>query len=35
MGTEDVCICFKAYKLALERGVGTRLQLFGGEPFAA
>jgi 2,3-diaminopropionate biosynthesis protein SbnB len=34
MGTEDVCVCFKAYKLALEKGVGTRLQLFGGEPFA-
>jgi ornithine cyclodeaminase/alanine dehydrogenase-like protein (mu-crystallin family) len=35
MGTEDVCLCFKAYKLALEKGVGKRLQLFGGEPFAA
>jgi ornithine cyclodeaminase len=35
MGTEDVCVCHKAYKLALEKGVGTRLQLFGGEPFAA
>lgn len=35
MGTEDVCLCYRAYKLALAKGVGTRLQLFGGEPFAA
>lgn len=35
MGTEDVCVCYRAYKLALEKGVGTKLRLFGGEPFAA
>lgn len=35
MGTEDVCVCYKAYTLAQEMGVGTRLPLFGGESFAA
>ena len=35
MGTEDVCVCYKAYRLALEKGIGTRLALFGGAPFAA
>ncbi|MBU0495333.1 MAG: ornithine cyclodeaminase family protein [Chloroflexi bacterium] len=29
MGTEDVCVCYKTYQLAIERGIGTRLGLFG------
>lgn len=29
MGTEDVCVCNNVYKLAVEKGVGTKLQLWG------
>ena len=29
MGTEDVCVCYKVYRLALEKGIGTKLRLFG------
>jgi 2,3-diaminopropionate biosynthesis protein SbnB len=29
MGTEDVCVCTQVYRLAVEKGIGTRLQLFG------
>jgi ornithine cyclodeaminase len=29
MGTEDVCVCSKVYQLAVEKGIGTKLQLFG------
>jgi 2,3-diaminopropionate biosynthesis protein SbnB len=29
MGTEDVCVCSRVYQSALEKGIGTRLQLFG------
>lgn len=29
MGTEDVCVCARAYRLALEKGLGTKLGLFG------
>jgi len=29
MGTEDVCVCYKVYQLAVEKGVGTKLGLFG------
>ncbi len=31
MGTEDVCLCSKVYNLAVEKGIGTRLGLFGTE----
>jgi ornithine cyclodeaminase len=31
MGTEDVCLCSKVYNLAFEKGIGTRLGLFGAE----
>jgi ornithine cyclodeaminase/alanine dehydrogenase-like protein (mu-crystallin family) len=31
MGTEDVCVCTKVYRLALEKGIGTRLELWGAE----
>jgi len=34
MGTEDLCVAYKVYQLAVEKGIGTRLSLFGGEPFA-
>jgi ornithine cyclodeaminase len=29
MGTEDVCVCNNVYKLAVEKGIGTKLQLWG------
>lgn len=29
MGTEDVCVCHKVYQLAVEKGIGTTLGLFG------
>jgi len=29
MGTEDVCLCYRIYQLALEKGIGTKLGLFG------
>ena len=29
MGTEDVCVCHKVYRLAVEKGIGTKLGLFG------
>ena len=29
MGTEDVCVCHKVYQLAVEKGIGTKLGLFG------
>jgi ornithine cyclodeaminase len=29
MGTEDVCVCYKVYQLAVEKEIGTRLGLFG------
>jgi len=29
MGTEDVCVCTQVYRLAVEKGVGTKLGLFG------
>jgi ornithine cyclodeaminase/alanine dehydrogenase-like protein (mu-crystallin family) len=35
MGTEDVCVCYRAFKLAQAMGLGSKLKLFGGEPFAA
>jgi ornithine cyclodeaminase len=31
MGTEDVCTCAKVYRLAMEKGIGTRLKLWGIE----
>ncbi|MFC2037871.1 ornithine cyclodeaminase [Chloroflexota bacterium] len=31
MGTEDVCVCNNVYRLAVEKGIGTRLQLWGTE----
>jgi 2,3-diaminopropionate biosynthesis protein SbnB len=31
MGTEDVCVCNNVYKLAVEKGIGTTLQLWGTE----
>ncbi|MEM4724452.1 MAG: ornithine cyclodeaminase family protein [Candidatus Hadarchaeum sp.] len=34
MGTEDLCVAYKVYQLAKEKGIGTKLSLFGGEPFA-
>jgi ornithine cyclodeaminase len=29
MGTEDLCLSYRAYKMALEKGIGQRLSLFG------
>jgi ornithine cyclodeaminase len=29
MGTEDVCVCNNVYRLAVEKGIGTKLQLWG------
>jgi len=29
MAIEDVCLCYKVYQLAVEKGIGTRLGLFG------
>ncbi|MEE8389775.1 MAG: ornithine cyclodeaminase family protein [Anaerolineae bacterium] len=29
MGTEDVCVCHKVYQLAVKKGIGTKLGLFG------
>jgi ornithine cyclodeaminase len=29
MGTEDVCVCSRVYQLALEKGIGAKLKLFG------
>lgn len=34
MGTEDLCVAYKVYQLATAKGIGTKLFLFGGEPFA-
>ena len=31
MGTEDVCVCNNVYKLAVEKGIGTKLKLWGSE----
>jgi N-[(2S)-2-amino-2-carboxyethyl]-L-glutamate dehydrogenase len=31
MGTEDVCVCTKVYRLAMEKGIGTKLKLWGLE----
>lgn len=31
MATEDVCVCNNVYHLAQEKGIGTRLELFGIE----
>jgi ornithine cyclodeaminase/alanine dehydrogenase-like protein (mu-crystallin family) len=31
MGTEDVCVCNNVYKLAVEKGIGIKLQLWGTE----
>jgi ornithine cyclodeaminase/alanine dehydrogenase-like protein (mu-crystallin family) len=31
MGTEDVCVCNNVYRLAVEKGLGTKLQLWGTE----
>lgn len=31
MGTEDVCVCNNVYKLAVEKGIGTTLKLWGIE----
>jgi 2,3-diaminopropionate biosynthesis protein SbnB len=31
MGTEDVCVCRNVYKLAVEKGIGTELALWGTE----
>lgn len=31
MGTEDVCVCNNVYKLAMEKGIGTTLRLWGTE----
>jgi ornithine cyclodeaminase len=31
MGTEDVCVCNTVYKLAVEKGIGTTLKLWGTE----
>jgi len=31
MGTEDVCVCNNVYKLAVQKGVGTKLNLWGTE----
>jgi ornithine cyclodeaminase len=29
MGTEDVCVCNKVYELAVEKGIGSQLKLWG------
>jgi len=29
MGTEDVCVCTRVYRLAVEKGIGAKLGLFG------
>lgn len=29
MGTEDVCVCNKVYQLAVEKGIGSKLELWG------
>jgi 2,3-diaminopropionate biosynthesis protein SbnB len=29
MGTEDTCLAYRVYQLAVQKGVGTRLSLFG------
>lgn len=29
MGTEDLCLSYRAYKMALEKGIGQKLSLFG------
>jgi 2,3-diaminopropionate biosynthesis protein SbnB len=29
MGTEDVCVCSNVYRMAVEKGIGTRLPLWG------
>ncbi len=29
MGTEDVCVCTQVYRLAVEKGIGMKLGLFG------
>lgn len=34
MGTEDLCVSYRVYQLAVEKGIGAKLSLFGGEPFA-
>jgi 2,3-diaminopropionate biosynthesis protein SbnB len=31
MGTEDVCVCNNVYRLAVEKGIGTQLKLWGTE----
>jgi len=31
MGTEDVCVCNHVYRLAVEKGLGTRLPLWGSD----
>jgi 2,3-diaminopropionate biosynthesis protein SbnB len=31
MGTHDVCACNNVYRLAVEKGIGTKLRLFGAE----
>ena len=31
MGTEDVCVCTRVYRLAVEKGIGTILGLFGAK----
>jgi ornithine cyclodeaminase len=31
MGTEDVCVCNNVYRLAVEKGIGTSLKLWGTE----
>jgi len=29
MGTNDLCVCSRVYQLAMEKGIGTKLKLFG------
>jgi len=29
MGTEDVCVCYRVYQSAVEKGIGKKLALFG------
>jgi ornithine cyclodeaminase len=29
LATHDVCVCYKVYQLAVDKGIGTRLPLFG------
>jgi len=31
LGTEDVCVCYQVYRLAVEKGIGSKLALFGAE----